>query len=58
MVRLEKIAYEKIVNSQVLGRSRALESPRKWFYVNPYVHNRSSFDLTKKWLITIGKTTS
>lgn len=38
MVRLEKIAYEQIVNSQVLGRARKLTVPRKWYTTNPHEH--------------------
>lgn len=41
MVRLEKIAYEQIVNTAALGRSRALSAPRKWHSVNHMDHTRS-----------------
>lgn len=43
MVRLEKIAYEQIVNTAALGRSRALTTPRKWNSVNHMDHTRSNF---------------
>lgn len=36
MVRLEKVIYEKAVNG--LSRGRAISSPRKWYYANPYEH--------------------
>ena len=42
MVRLEKIAYEQIVNSGALGRARRLTTPAKWFTTNPLYHARSS----------------
>lgn len=42
MVRLEKIAYEQIVNTAALGRSRALSTPRKWNAVNHMDHTRST----------------
>lgn len=42
MVRLEKIAYEQIVNSKALGRARVLTTPAKWFTTNPLLHNRSN----------------
>lgn len=35
MVRLEKIAWERIVNTSVLGRARVITRPRKWHVVNP-----------------------
>lgn len=41
MVRLEKIAYEQIVNSNVFGRTRKLAAPKKWFTTNPLYHARS-----------------
>jgi hypothetical protein len=47
MVRLEKIAYEQIVNSQTLGRARQLTTPAKWFTTNPILHNRSIHTLIK-----------
>ena len=40
MVRLEKVIYEKAVNG--LSRARAISSPRKWFYANPYENLRRS----------------
>jgi hypothetical protein len=42
MVRLEKIAYEQIVNTSAVGRARKLTTPAKWFTVNPLYHNRST----------------
>ena len=42
MVRLEKIAYEKLVNTKALGRARTLTTPAKWFTTNPLLHNRSN----------------
>jgi hypothetical protein len=36
MVRLEKILYERIVNSEAIGRARKLTTPAKWFTANPY----------------------
>lgn len=41
MVRLEKIAYEQIVNSKALGRARKLTTPAKWFTTNPNEHQQS-----------------
>lgn len=38
MVRLEKVIYEKLVNG--LNRAKAIDTPRKWFYSNPYEHLR------------------
>ena len=38
MVRLEKVMYEKVVNS--MTRAKAISSPRKWYYSNPYEHLR------------------
>ncbi len=31
MVRLEKIVYEKLVNTQTLKRARVLGAPQKWY---------------------------
>ena len=41
MVRLEKIAYEQIVNTAALGRSRVITTPQKWNSVNHMDHTRS-----------------
>jgi hypothetical protein len=40
MVRLEKIAYEQIININALGRVRRLTTPAKWYTTNPLHHNR------------------
>jgi hypothetical protein len=34
MVRLEKIAYERLFNTRMLGRARVIASPKKWHQVN------------------------
>ena len=34
MVRLEKVVYEKVVNG--MSRAKAISTPRKWYYANPY----------------------
>jgi len=31
-MRLEKVAYERIINSQALGRQRILGTPKKWYF--------------------------
>ena len=31
MVRLEKILYERLFNTSLLGRQRSLSKPTKWF---------------------------
>jgi hypothetical protein len=43
MVRLEKIAYEQIVNTAALSRSRLISAPKKWNSVNHMDHTRSTF---------------
>lgn len=40
MVRLEKIAYEQVVNSKTLGRARAIVTPAKWYVANPHEQNK------------------
>ncbi len=40
MVRLEKVIYEQVVNG--MNRAKAIGSPKKWFYSNPYEHLRRS----------------
>ena len=42
MVRLEKIVYEKMVNTSTLGRTRQITSPSKWHPVNPNEHSKST----------------
>lgn len=49
MVRLEKVIYEKAVNG--LTRSKAISSPRKWYYANPYEHLKRTL-LSIKSIIT------
>jgi len=56
MVRLEKVIYEKAVNG--LSRSKAISSPRKWFYANPYEHLRRTTLLTKSTTTTFWDTLS
>jgi len=34
-IRLEKILYEKLFNTQMLGRARTIGAPRHWYY-DPY----------------------
>lgn len=34
MVRLEKVAWERLFNTKMLGRERALGAPKKWFEAN------------------------
>jgi|LakMenEpi03Aug12_release.lakeMendotaPanAssembly.Ray.scaffolds.fasta_scaffold4163555_1 hypothetical protein len=41
MVRLEKIAFEKVMNTAALGRNRAITTPGKWNAVNHMDHTRS-----------------
>lgn len=36
MVRFEKLAYEQLVNSAVLNRSRKMTAPAKFFQQNRY----------------------
>lgn len=31
-MRLEKVAYERIINSAALGRQRVIGAPRKWYF--------------------------
>ncbi len=50
MVRLEKVIYEKAVNG--LSRAKAISSPRKWFYANPYQHLRRTFTATQSTTTT------
>jgi hypothetical protein len=35
MVRLEKIAWERMVNISAFGRARVIAQPKKWHQVNP-----------------------
>jgi hypothetical protein len=35
MVRLEKLWYETLVNTKLVGRNRIIERPRKWRAFNP-----------------------
>lgn len=39
-MRLEKLIYEKVVNSSKLGRNRKIMVPRKLNYVNPNFPNK------------------
>lgn len=34
MVRLEKVAWERLFNTKMFGRERAIAAPKKWFDVN------------------------
>lgn len=45
MVRLEKIAYEQLVNTATLGRARVISAPKKWNSVNHMDHTRSTFEI-------------
>lgn len=31
-MRLEKVAYERIINTRMFGRQRKLEHPKKWYH--------------------------
>ena len=42
MVRLEKIVYERMVNTAALGRERKIGTPTKWFTTNPNEHMKSN----------------
>lgn len=42
MVRVEKILYEKVLNTSALGRARTLSTPAKWYRVNAYDHHQSN----------------
>ena len=41
MVRLEKIVYEQALNTNMLGRSRSISTPMKWWTTNPMEQNKS-----------------
>lgn len=56
MVRLEKVIYEKAVNG--LSRAKAISSPRKWYYANPYEHLRRTPPLTQSTTTTFCDTPS
>ena len=45
MVRLEKIVYERMVNTAALGRERKIGTPTKWFTTNPNEHMKSKLIL-------------
>jgi hypothetical protein len=47
MVRLEKITYERMFNTRMLGRARVISSPRKWHAVNPPEQMTRMFLLTQ-----------
>lgn len=50
MVRLEKIAYEQIVNSKTLGRARAIVTPAKWYVANPHEQNKCTCEIMQSSL--------
>jgi len=55
MVRLEKIAYEQIVNSKTLGRARAIVTPAKWYVANPHEQNKCKCEIMQLLLTSFSE---
>ena len=55
MVRLEKIAYEQIINSKTLGRARAIVTPAKWYIANPHEQNKCKCKLIQSLLTSFSE---